>query len=306
MAFEDTFLKQAELLMRVLPAIAEDSRVALKGGTAINLFHRPLPRLSVDIDLTFLPICPREEALSEINDVLERLASRVKQTIRGSSVTCIWDQNAGMMVRLFVRKEAVQVKVEPNTVIRGAVFPAEESDLVGEAQKLFQLFVSIQTLSKADLFGGKICAALDRQHPRDLFDVALLLNDEGITDKIRTAFIVYLISHPRPIHELLNPRFRDIRTPYDNEFLGMVRVPVVYDELLTIRKKLVETVWTIPTENERRFLLSFKTGSPEWALLGIPHVPRLPAVQWKLLNIRNMSPTKRKEQLRQLTKVLQV
>jgi hypothetical protein len=211
-----------------------------------------------------------------------------------------------MMVRLFVREEAVQVKVEPNTVIRGAVFPAVERDLVGEAQNLFELFVSVQTLSKADLFGGKICAALDRQHPRDLFDVALLLNDEGITEKTRKAFIVYLISHPRPMHELLNPRFRDFRKTYHNEFLGMVRIPIVYDELLTTRKKLVETIRMVLTDSERRFLLSLKTGSPEWSLLGISHVPRLPAIQWKLLNIRNMSPDKRKEQLRQLTEVLQV
>jgi len=209
-----------------------------------------------------------------------------------------------MMVRLFVRKEAVQVKVEPNTVIRGAVFPAVERDLVGEAQNLFQLFVSVQTLSKADLFGGKICAALDRQHPRDLFDVALLLNDEGITEKTRKAFIVYLISHPRPMHELLNPRFRDFRKTYDNEFLGMVRTPIVYDELLSTRKNLVEIIRMVLTESERRFLLSLKTGSPDWGLLGTPHVQMLPAVQWKLLNIRKMDAAKRDEQLGLLREIL--
>jgi predicted nucleotidyltransferase component of viral defense system len=165
MTLEDTFLKQAELLLRVLPAIAEDSRVALKGGTAINLFHWPFPRLSVDIDLTFLPIYPRDEALDELNNVLQLLAIRVEKTIQGSTVTHIRHRDTGMIVRLLVRRAAVQVKVEPNSVIRGAVFPAEERDLVSEAQDLFRLFVSIQTLSKADLFGGKICAALDRQHP---------------------------------------------------------------------------------------------------------------------------------------------
>ncbi len=69
----------------------------------------------------------------------------------------------------------------------------------------------------------EICAALDRQHPRDLFDVKLLLDNEGITDKIRTAFIVYLISHNRPMNELLNPTFQDISHQYTSEFTEINR-----------------------------------------------------------------------------------
>jgi hypothetical protein len=46
-------------LIRVLPSIAEEACFALKGGTAINLFVRDMPRLSVDIDLTYLPVQPR-------------------------------------------------------------------------------------------------------------------------------------------------------------------------------------------------------------------------------------------------------
>ncbi len=57
-------------------------------------------------------------------------------------------------------------------------------------------------------------AALDRQHPRDLFDVSALLANEGLTDALRTAFVVYLISHNRPAVELLAPGRLDIEAEF--------------------------------------------------------------------------------------------
>ena len=60
------FFKQVELLLRTLPYIAAEKCFALKGGTAINLFVRDMPRLSVDVDLTYLPVEPREESLGKI------------------------------------------------------------------------------------------------------------------------------------------------------------------------------------------------------------------------------------------------
>ena len=56
MAFREVYRRQVQLLIRVLPSIAEEACFALKGGTAINLFVRDMPRLSVDIDLTYLPV----------------------------------------------------------------------------------------------------------------------------------------------------------------------------------------------------------------------------------------------------------
>ena len=94
-----------------------------------------------------------------------------------------------------VHTAQARIKIEPNLIARGSVFSVEERTLVHKAQELFEKSMKVQSLSFADIYGSKLCAALDRQHPRDLFDVKLLLDNEGITDKTRTAFIVYLISH---------------------------------------------------------------------------------------------------------------
>jgi hypothetical protein len=176
--------------------------------------------------------------------------------------------------------------------------------LSAAAEALFELSVTARTLSVADLYGGKLCAALDRQHPRDLFDIKLLLEDQGITHDIRQAFVIYLASHDRPMHELLHPRWKDIKQLYANEFVGMVTSPVAYDVLVETREKMLGILQHTLTENEKRFLLSLKTGQPEWTLMAIDGIDKLPAIQWKLRNIQRMSAHKRAEALEKLHMVL--
>jgi Nucleotidyl transferase AbiEii toxin, Type IV TA system len=72
MAFRDTYRAQVALLTRILPLIAEEACFALKGGTAINLFIRDMPRLSVDIDLTYVPVAPRAASLAQIDAAMTR------------------------------------------------------------------------------------------------------------------------------------------------------------------------------------------------------------------------------------------
>ncbi len=119
------------------------------------------------------------------------------------------------------------------------------------------------SVSHADLYGGKICAALDRQHPRDLFDIKLLLENEGITAEVRKAFVVYLASHNRPIHEVLKPNFLDIQAIYKSDFEGMTEDNVSLIDLINTRKQLVEILNSQLTDNDRQFLLSLKMGEPE-------------------------------------------
>jgi hypothetical protein len=164
--------------------------------------------------------------------------------------------------------------------------------------------LSIKTLSAADLYGGKICAALDRQHPRDLFDIKLLLENEGLTDAIRKAFVVYLVSHDRPLHELIDPPRKDFRKVFEKEFFGMTDVPVSYEELVAVREHLFVRLHGDLTGAERKFILSVKEGAPAWELLALPGVDKLPAIQWKLRNIAKMSPVKHQEQLDKLKKKL--
>lgn len=94
-------------------------------------------------------------------------------------------------------------------------------NLTRQMKRPKKLNLNVRVLSLEDTYGGKICAALDRQHPRDLFDIKLLLENEGLTEKIKKAFIVYLISHDRPIVEVLNPGLQDIKQIFENEFAGM-------------------------------------------------------------------------------------
>jgi hypothetical protein len=167
-------------------------------------------------------------------------------------------------------------------------------------------FAEIAVVSLADLYAGKLCAALDRQHPRDLYDVKLLLENEGITEEIRKAFLVYLISHPRPISEILNPTLKELQPVYDGEFVAMTPQPVALESLIETRKNMIHLLNSAMTESERRFLLSFKSKDPDWSLLGVGGVSELPAVRWKLINLRNMPVEKHQQMLQLLTAVLKL
>jgi predicted nucleotidyltransferase component of viral defense system len=206
---------------------------------------------------------------------------------------------------LLVARENAQVKIEPNLVVRGTVFPPESRDLCDAVQQEFELVASASCLSVPDLYAGKICAALDRQNPRDLYDVMLLLEDEGITPEIRRAFVVYLASHSRPMSELLDPTPEDARHEFEQRLSGMVRSDVSFDQLRDVQERLPRLLRDALDEDETRFILSVKAGDPDWGALGIDHLHTLPAVQWKLRNIRAMSPGRRREALDKLRHVLE-
>lgn len=295
------YFEQAALMLRVIPHVTAESCFALKGGTAINLFLRDMPRLSVDIDLTYLPLNElRETALLKISGALARIAATVKKAIPGAKVQEARAREPDRITKLVVAVGRTRIKIEPNEVIRGSVFPAEERELSPRAEEMFELSVTARMLSVADLYGGKLCAALDRQHPRDLFDVKILLENEGITDEMRKAFIVYLASHDRPMNELLDPVRKDIRRIYESEFAGMTVEETVYEDLIAARETLIATLKKELTNVEKAFLISLKEGQPKWDLLGAKDIERLPGVQWKLLNIRKLGKEKHAEALEKL------
>jgi len=302
---KNRFFTEAKLMLQSLPYVLEEEIFALKGGSAINFFFRDMPRLSVDIDLTYLPIEPRKESLENIKAALKRMAKNIGQKLPGVSIQEGKIKNPDMVNKLFVRNSEAQIKIEPNLVIRGTAFQTEKFALSPTAQEVFELFIEARTVSLADAFGGKICAALDRQHPRDFYDVKYLLDNEGITENIRKGFLVYLISHDRPMHELLKPSIKDFKDVYKSEFHGMTNEEVSYDELLEVRSKLVDLIRGILTQDEKKFLLLFKKGEPNWKLLGIEGVENLPAVRWKLINIQKIDKSKREDLIGKLRNVLE-
>jgi predicted nucleotidyltransferase component of viral defense system len=289
-------------MLRALPHVAAEESFALKGGTAINFFVWDMPRLSVDIDLTYLPVEPREQSLRGISDALLRVKKSIEKASRDLNVH--ESKTGGLVLKLVVRSAATDVKIEPNTVMRGTHDGVMTRDLAKKARAEFEVGMKVRTLSEPSLFGGKICAALDRQHPRDLFDIKNLLESPGLTPEIRKGFLVHLISHDRPMHEVIEPTRKDVRAAFESEFKDMTDEPVEYEALVDAREQLIARLKTDMTMPEKKFLLSIKEGKPDWKLLGLEGVERLPAVQWKLKNIGKMAPAKQQEQLSKLRKKL--
>lgn len=302
--FDALYVRQAELMLRCLPEVGKQTCFAVKGGTAINLFLRSMPRLSVDIDLTYLPLSARDEALRGIGAALREIGEDIERHVPDTRTALRHAQ--GTVSGVNVAAGEAQIKIEANLVLRGTVHAPVQRDLCEAAVDRFEMFVSAQCLSLEDLYGGKICAALDRQHPRDLYDVHVLLENEGLTAGIRRAFVVYLAGHSRPMHELLDPHHKDLRRVYDDQFIGMVEEDVPLEALYDTRERLVRMLRLGLEENERRFLLSLKRGEPDWNALDIDHLEDLPALQWKLLNIRRMEKGKRSAALAKLEYVLQL
>ena len=296
------YYKQVHLLMQVLPFVAKQECFALKGGTAINLFIREFPRLSVDIDLVYLPMKGRDEALQEICEALDAISADLKAAFKDAELTEAYKSKRDSL-RLIVARNGVQIKVELSPVLRGTVYEPQLMEVCAAVEDEFG-YVEMPVVALADLYAGKICAALDRQHPRDLFDIKWLLENEGLTDEIRKAFLVYLWSHNRPIAELLRPQYKDISAIYAGEFANMAETDVSLEELVAVRERLVDLIHQGLTENEKGFLLSFKSREPDWALLDLEGVSELPAIKWKQINLAKMPENKHKLALKKLADIL--
>lgn len=302
MPFSDQYQRQVSLLVRVLPLIAQEDCFALKGGTAINLFIREMPRLSVDIDLTYVPVHSRDESLKAIDAALKRIAETAASMSPADDVVPSSPNAEGVVTKLLARGDNVQVKIEVTPVLRGCVYEPEVQTVSSTVEDRFG-FAEMRLVSFADLYGGKIVAALDRQHPRDLFDIRDLLANEGISDELRRAFIVYLLSHDRPMHEVLAPKLKDIAQEYERGFVGMTETPVELGELLSARQALIDEIVGRMPEEHRDFLISFERGEPEWPLLGLEWAGKLPAVKWRQINLEKLSTSERAKLVAALEKV---
>jgi len=298
------YYKQVQLLISVLPYVAKEKCFALKGGTAINLFIQNFPRLSVDIDLAYMLLEQRDEAIVNVRNALSSIAEQIS---RSTIAKAELQLNRPDEMRIIVTGQQAQIKIEVSPVMRGTLKPAIEMDLIESVEDEFG-YASIDVVSLADLYGGKICAALDRQHPRDFFDIKLLLEQQGLSEGIDRAifegFIAYLLSHPRPIAEVMSPRLKNIKNSFIQEFNGMTTQAITVDELIVIPEQLITRLKAHFTQQDFDFLLSFKSGKPDWELAPDSNIANLPAVKWKLININKMSMDKKALALDKLTHVL--
>jgi len=285
----DRYVAQVRLLLGTMPDIASQTVFALKGGTAINLFYRDMPRLSVDIDLTYLPVADRQSSLQDIDDALDRIvAAIVRRNPRVEARRATGGGNAD--TRIIVSDGQAQIKIETSPVTRGAVYPPKTM-VTSEAVTEQFGFVETTVLAFDDLYGGKLHAALDRQHPRDLFDVMLLYENEGLTADLFRTFMVYVASSGRPMHELLAPAAPLREELYGEEFVGMTRQPVSLEALIETRRHLHADIGSRLTGVVADFLISLHNAEPDFRLIGIPEAADLPAVRWKLLNLERLKRT---------------
>lgn len=301
---ENLFTKQAALMVRVLLLVSKHADFALHGGTAINFFVREMPRFSVDIDLTFLPILSWAETLSSISEKLLSLSEDILDKIPNVKIEQKKYPDSESIVKLFIKSGNIIVKIEPNLIIRGTVMGTEKRRMVRTAEECFKNHITIQTLSVSQLYGSKICAALDRQHPRDLFDIMHLFRNEGLTDEIRSAFILYLLCHNRTMSEILSPDIKDMEKVFNEEFYGMSFENLSYEELNKNLIMLIKKINADLTLDERKFIISYKKCEPDWSLFSFPSARNLPAVKWKLENLRKMSKLKHKVSIEKLEKIL--
>ena len=286
------YKKQAALLLSILEITLEDKRFALKGGTAINLFYLDFPRYSVDIDLCYLPLEDRTTSITNIHTILHKISAEIRK-LPGLRVSSSRPLDGQGEAKLQVENHEANIKIEPNYILRGHLFATRDMPISKKASDEFNVNLTANCLSFENVYGGKLCAALDRQHPRDLFDVKILLDRDGITENIKHAFLLYLISGNRPFNEMLSPNHIDISGIYEADFKDMANTVVTLDELLQARQMLCAKIMRSLNNDDRSFLKSFVRNTPDWHLVKHSKIKDFPAVRWKLINQQKMSKEKR-------------
>lgn len=293
----EIYIRTVQLLLDVAPTVFDTTAFAMKGGTAINLFVQDMPRLSVDIDVVFIPhALKRIDALKTIADELASAQSKLQKM--GYEAALRKNQD-GTEAKIFVRSQQAEVKVEVNFVFRGTVLPPQRRSLTPAAQNLFAANIQVPVLDNAELYGSKLVAALDRQHPRDLFDVQLMLARHGWEEPLLDCFVVYLAGHNRPTHEVLFPKEKQLEAIFAAEFEGMTRTPVSLASLLETRRRMLAELPRALLPRQRDFLMSMVQAEPDWSLLPYAHAAQLPALQWKLQNLTRLKKNVSKFNLQQ-------
>lgn len=274
------YKNQVSLLLQVLPEVAKETCFALHGGTAINLFIRDMPRLSVDIDLTYITIEDRRTSLLKIIMALSSIKVNLEKILPKAVITL-----KEKVLKLQITTAKAQIKLEVSQINRGLLDGLVELKLCNRAQEEFDAFCVIPVVSIGQLYGGKICAALDRQHPRDLFDIKYLLENEGFTDDIKKGFMLLLLSSSRPLNEMLQPNLIDQKAAMVNQFEGMSSESFTYDDFEKVRSTLIEIIHQNLTAKDKSFLLGFNNLTPDWSIYDFE---KFPAVQWKLQNLTKL------------------
>jgi len=278
MNMDDIYRRQVALLIRIMPSVFRIKDFAVHGGTAINLFYKNMPRYSVDIDLTYIPITDRRTSIDVINAHLTQLKQMIERTVPGIKVVHKPD-----VLKLQCSYEGAMVKIEVNGTKRGIIGATGDHMLCARAQNEFQMGCKARIVSFSQLYGGKITAALSRQHPRDLFDCKYMEIDNF--KDVKDGFMLCLLGSDKPIIESLRPNSIDQTEALEKQFAGMSDVPFSYADYEDARINLVKMVNDNLDSADKDFLLSFEVGNPIWNLCCAGDLSAYPSVRWKQQNI---------------------
>jgi hypothetical protein len=188
--------------------------------------------------------------------------------------------------------------------MRGTVHPVRTLRVRPSVEQAFG-FAQMQVLDFADLYAGKLAAALSRQHPRDIFDLQPLLDESRLDNRLWHTFLVYLTCSSKPAAELLAPREpQDFDEIFQAHFQGMTAAPITATSLREVRTRLLQHLLELLDAPSRAFLESVEREAPDFNLIGLPGAANLPGVRRKLINLANRSAAKRAADYEQLTTFL--
>lgn len=283
---DKTYVDTVRLMLGLAPHVFQQPLFAMKGGTALNIFLHDMPRLSVDIDVVFVDHrTSRDAALSLIQEELRSLAERLEPLGYKSSLLNTNDEDE---VKIVVSRDNVSVKIEVNYNFRGTLLPVIPLRIAEKAGELFATEVTVPSLAREELYGGKIVAALDRQHPRDFFDVREMLQHRHLDDGIMDCCICYLSGHNRTVHDVLFSKDKSMTAMYEQQFEGMTSEPVSLADLEEVRQSLRNNLLEGLKDYHKQFLLSLVRLEPEWSLMPFAHLQEMPALKFKMQNLANL------------------
>ena len=301
MTFKEAYKEQVELLMTVMGIMDWDGCFALKGGTALNFFYAEMPRLSVDIDLVYLPVNSRQEALREIRATLREYQKKFLGL--GFSAIMTKGGEDHSVPKLVIARGEVAIKIEPNTIIRGSFYPVTKRSLMPGVSRLFGQELEVACLERRELLAGKLVAMLDRQHPRDIFDMMCFMEEQPSLEILRDPLMGYLLQAGCSFSEVLNPNLKNIEEVFHSSFQGMTRKTVALQDLVKCRATIIKKLPAILGCEFEEFLISLLERKPKWKLLPYKNIEDYPGIRWKVLNINKMSAEKVRKELQSIKAV---
>lgn len=285
-------LEKVFRLAMLLQAIGEElgNEVSLRGGTALNLLHLDIPRLSVDIDLDFVGTADADEARSRRPSLLER----IEKLARGSGYEVIPERASYAMAHLRMHYDGMEghpsfIKVDVNFLDRVPVMVPEHRLVSHPFQDDVPAF-EIQTLSLPELAAAKLIALCRRTLARDLFDAAVLSDLDGLKiDALRTILVVRGAAYPSPSPAAYDPAVveRVKKVSWNSEVVALARRPLLFtlEQAKSNAAELLAKVLKLGADH-REFLDLLSAGELRPDVLPLaelhPRISENPGLLWRM------------------------